>query len=78
MAYSGMGTAESQTSAVTDLLPASTIGKASLGISVLMFVLGYVIGTGPVAGILGVWGVSLFVATVATMVAFRLWSRNSM
>lgn len=73
-----MGTAESRSTALTDLLPASTISKVSLGLSVIMFVIGYAINTGPLAGMLGVWGISLFVATVATMGAFRLWSRSSM
>lgn len=73
-----MGTAESRSRAVADFLPGGIVGKAALTASVLMFVLGYALGSGPMAGILGVWGVSLFVATVATMAAFRLWSRSTM
>ena len=73
-----MVAAESSSREFFDLIPGSGIAQLMIGVSVAMFVLGFVLREGPLAGMLGTWAISLFVTTLLGMAAFRLWSRSSM
>lgn len=54
-------------------LPGSRNVWVSLGIAVGLILIGMFVTTGVLSGVFGLWGISLFVVTVAGWVGYRLW-----
>ncbi|ELZ28060.1 hypothetical protein C474_16204 [Halogeometricum pallidum JCM 14848] len=56
-------------------VPKSTLFWTCIALAVVLFVLGMFVFTGPIAGIAGVWGASLFVGVLVGYVGYLVWYR---
>ncbi|WP_229380284.1 hypothetical protein [Haloterrigena salifodinae] len=56
-------------------LPGSRGVQVSIGVSILLLLAGLLLFDGPMAGVLGLWGLSLLAATIVGVVAYRIWYR---
>ncbi|WP_226482783.1 hypothetical protein [Natrinema amylolyticum] len=54
-------------------LPGSPVLWISIGIAIALILTGMLFFDGPMAGVLGLWGLSLFATTVVGYVAYRVW-----
>lgn len=54
-------------------LPGGRASQISVGISIILLLAGMFLFDGPMAGVLGLWGLSLLATTVVGSVAYRLW-----
>lgn len=54
-------------------LPGSRAVHISVGIAIVLMLAGILVFDGPMAGVLGLWGLSLLAASIVGSVAYRLW-----
>lgn len=54
-------------------LPGGRGVRVSLGIATMLILIGMFVIDGTMAGVVGLWGLSLFAVTVVGYVAYRLW-----
>ncbi|WP_226377532.1 hypothetical protein [Haloterrigena turkmenica] len=54
-------------------LPGSRASQVSVVIAIGLMLAGILFFDGPMAGVLGLWGLSLLAATVVGSVAYRIW-----
>ncbi|ESP87012.1 hypothetical protein [Candidatus Halobonum tyrrellensis] len=57
------------------LLPKSRLFWGAVGFGLLLILLGMFLITGPMAAIVGVWGISLIGAAVVGFALFQVWYR---
>ena len=55
------------------VLPQSKLFWGAIGLAVVLVLLGMFAVTGPMAGILGVWGATVFLTAVLGYVLYRVW-----
>lgn len=56
-------------------IPQSKLFWICIALAVVLFVLGMFVFTGPMAGIAGVWGASLFVGAFVGYAGYLVWYR---
>lgn len=57
-------------------LPRSQLFWMFVGISILLIVMGVILGNSVMAGILGLWGISLLVVVVIGYTAYQMWYQS--
>lgn len=54
-------------------LPGSRASQIAVGTAIALMLAGMLLFDGPMAGVLGLWGISLLATTVVGSVAYRIW-----